>query len=125
MVDKKVLDFVNVASLLDIYGSLLTQKQYNAMNLYYNDDLSLSEISEDTGTSRQAVHDTVKKAEEQLYFFESKLKIQESNAKDAKLFCELYNFFSQISEVKSRFSDEEISMMSRFIEICKERCNVI
>lgn len=59
--------------LMDCYGSLLTKKQRNAMELYYYDDLSLSEIAEHTHTTRQGVHDNIKRAETYLTELENKL----------------------------------------------------
>ena len=58
---------------MDCYGSLLTDKQRNAMELYYYDDLSLSEIAEHTLTTRQGVHDNIKRAENYLTELENKL----------------------------------------------------
>ncbi|MBR2520914.1 MAG: hypothetical protein IKE62_01865, partial [Oscillospiraceae bacterium] len=70
-------DNVRLAVLYDIYGGILTQKQREIFELYYNDDLSLGEISENLGISRQGVRDSLvhasaalTQAEEQLRFYE-------------------------------------------------------
>lgn len=59
--------------LLDFYGELLTQRQRELCDLSFNQDLSLSEIAENTGVSRQAVHDALRRAESALESFESKI----------------------------------------------------
>ncbi len=64
---------VDISVLLDIYGKLLSDVQYDSLNFYYNDDLSLSEIAENFGKTRQSVFDTIKRAENVLFEFESKL----------------------------------------------------
>lgn len=64
---------VEICILFDFYGNLLSRKQYKAVELYYIYDLSLSEIGEQMGISRQGVYDTLKRAEENLYKYESKL----------------------------------------------------
>ena len=58
--------------LLDFYGELLTPRQRELCDLSFNQDLSLSEIAEDTGVSRQAVHDALHRAEAALMDFEEK-----------------------------------------------------
>lgn len=64
---------VYIARLYDYYGQLLTEKQRYATELYYYDDLSLSEISEQVGITRQGVRDQLKHAEEYLLLCEEKL----------------------------------------------------
>jgi len=59
-----------ISSLLDIYGRFLSEKQKNLTEYYYNDDLSLSEIAENEGITRQAVCDNIKRAEAKLISWE-------------------------------------------------------
>ena len=69
-----MLDSVARLSLRnDFYGSLLTTKQQEVMRLYHEENLSLSEIAEEFGISRQGVHDTLKNAENALTEYEDKL----------------------------------------------------
>lgn len=62
-----------IAFLLDFYGGLLTGKQQQCLDLHYNQDLSLAEIAETFGVSRQAVHDILKRAENVLDDYEARL----------------------------------------------------
>ena len=64
---------LKIAYLLDFYGDVLTERKKEALDMYYNEDLSLAEIAEQIGISRQGVRDIIKKAEEELYFLEEKL----------------------------------------------------
>ncbi len=61
--------------LLDYYGKMLTDKQRDVLGLYYNEDLSLSEISQIVGTSRQGVMDIIKRSEVQLISLDEKLSL--------------------------------------------------
>lgn len=58
--------------LLDFYGELLTRKQRDCFDLHYNEDLSLSEIANELGISRQGVWDNIRRAEAALTEIESK-----------------------------------------------------
>lgn len=64
---------IEISLLFDFYGQLLKEVQQRAVELYYNDDLSLSEISDQLGITRQGVRDSIKRAEKSLYSFEEKL----------------------------------------------------
>lgn len=63
--------------LYDFYGSMLTEKQREFVELYYLDDLSLAEIAEQFEISRQAVHDNIRRASAQLLDYEAKLRLVE------------------------------------------------
>ncbi|MBP9988662.1 MAG: DNA-binding protein [Ruminococcus sp.] len=63
----------DIALLFDFYGDMLTEKQRNFINDYYNEDLSLSEIASNEGITRQGVRDAIKRAENQLFEMEERL----------------------------------------------------
>ncbi len=64
---------LNMSLLLDFYGDILSDKQREAADLFYNGDYSLSEISEITGITRQGVRDRIVKSEEIVTELEEKL----------------------------------------------------
>ncbi len=64
---------LKISYLLDFYGDMLTQAQYDAVDAYYNQDLSLSEIAGDRNISRQGARDAIKRAEQQLLEMEERL----------------------------------------------------
>ncbi|MGI6498897.1 MAG: YlxM family DNA-binding protein [Oscillospiraceae bacterium] len=61
--------------LFDFYGDLLTERQREFFDLYYNEDLSLAEIAENSGITRQGVRDVIVRAEGTLTEFEEKTRI--------------------------------------------------
>jgi predicted DNA-binding protein YlxM (UPF0122 family) len=61
----------------DTYGAFLTDKQRELMELHYNDDLSLAEIAERAGITRQGAHDALKRAAEALERYEARLGLME------------------------------------------------
>ncbi len=63
--------------LYDFYGEILTEKQRELFDLYYNEDLSLAEIAEHLGITRQGVRDGIVRSEEILRKFEDKLGLAE------------------------------------------------
>lgn len=86
---------MRVAYLLDVYGEVLDEHSKGIMTAYYEDDLSLSEIALDEKISRQGVRHVIKKAEEQLDYLESKLRL-----------CELFEKIEAHSEAVTSLCDE-------------------
>jgi len=70
-----------INELYDIYKALLTNKQQEYIELYYHEDLSLSEIADEMGVSRNAVHDNIRRTEKLLAGYEEKLGIYEKARK--------------------------------------------
>ena len=64
---------LEIGFLLDFYGDVLSERKRTVLDYYYNDDLSLAEIAGEIGISRQGVRELIKKAEEELLFYEEKL----------------------------------------------------
>ena len=64
---------LEISILLDYYGQMLTEKQLEVAQLFYNEDLSLAEIAQLANITRQGVRDSIKRAEHALGEMESKL----------------------------------------------------
>ena len=80
---------LNLSVLIDFYGDVLTEKQKDVMELYYNEDLSLAEIAEHEKISRQGVRDSIKRGEEAILQLEEKLCMVEKFLKLSKLLDEI------------------------------------
>lgn len=80
---------VEISLLFGFYKNLLTARQADTVDLYYNEDLSLAEIGEELGISRQGVRDNLKRAEQLLYDAEEKLGL-------AKRFIEIRGKLGEI-----------------------------
>lgn len=79
-----------ISYLLDFYGDILTEKQKDAIDLYYNEDLSLAEIAEHQNITRQGVRDAIKRGEEVLLEMEEKLGFAEKIVELTNLLEEIY-----------------------------------
>ena len=71
--------FLELSLLYEYYGSMLTETQQEICDLYYNQNLTLTEIAEDVGITKQGVSDALKKSEKLLYNYEKNLHIKEKN----------------------------------------------
>jgi predicted DNA-binding protein YlxM (UPF0122 family) len=69
----EVENIFEITVMIDFYGHLLTKRQYEIMNMHYNLDYSLAEISENLNITRQGVHDTIRKSKALLKDLENKL----------------------------------------------------
>ena len=74
---RKLEEKVEISILLEIYGNLLTETQRMYMDLYYNQDYSLSEIGDNENITRQAVRTILVKSKKKLYEYEEKLNFLE------------------------------------------------
>ncbi len=92
---------VQISMLCQIYGKLLTDKQFELIDDYYNNDLSLSEIAENNEITRQAVRDIIKKGEKKLFEYEKELKIMEKMLNQEK---KLKNIIQDLENLKKNLS---------------------
>ncbi|MBO5375193.1 MAG: DNA-binding protein [Clostridia bacterium] len=109
---------LNISLLLDFYGDILSERQKDMLDLYYNDDLSLAEIAENYNISRQGVRSVLKKGENILTEMEEKLhlasrfsSVQEKSSKIA----------SELELIINSIDDKQISIkITSLIEKIKE-----
>ena len=97
---------LSISLLLDFYGDVLNERQNEMLNMYYNEDCSLSEVAESFSISRQGVRSVLKKCENTLLEMENKLglaarftKMREKSAKIAK----------ELEFINSNINNEDIS----------------
>ena len=84
--EERLLQSVELGMLCACYGGLLTQKQLAAVRLSCNEDLSLSEIAEEMGVSRQNVHELITRSEQKLRRYEGALHLaRQTGATRARL----------------------------------------
>ena len=106
---------MKIAYLIDFYEDLLDTHVSSVMRAYYDDDLSLAEIAEGEGISRQGVRHIIKKGEEEILFLDSKLAL-------AKRHEELLSVCASLSNIKERLMQEDAFVddaeeISRIIEV--------
>jgi hypothetical protein len=93
----------HIIMLKDFYGPLLTEKQREVVNLYYENDWSLSEIAEHMSITRQAVYDLLKRAESSLEDYENRLGLAMKFINTRQQLEEVYNLLNykeKIDEAK-------------------------
>ncbi len=104
---------LEISLLLDFYGEMLTEKQRDVVELYYNEDLSLSEIAAHSGITRQGVRDSIKRAEGVLLDLEERLGLARKFRQIQDGLDQIIRDAKQISEYNSRYGiSKEISERS-------------
>lgn len=106
----KLGDRTEIVILLDFYGNLLSEKQLEAMQAYYFNDLSLNEIAYNQNISKQGVSNLLKRAEGKLYEIESELKLINKSKLAKKKLSLLIEY---IEKNNISFSEENISHIHR------------
>ncbi len=99
---------LEISVLSEIYSGLLPEKQRLALEYYYDDDLSLSEIAEHVGISRQGVRDQIKHAESFLTELENALHLYEKSQKTEKILNELSSISESINNRRLSSLIEEL-----------------
>ena len=97
---------VQISMLCEIYGKLLTKNQLNILENYYDNDLSLSEIAQNEGITRQAVRDIIKKGENKLFELEEKLEIMKRMLKQEE---QIAIILAEISKIEEKSTDKQIA----------------
>ena len=110
---------VEISMLWQIYGNLLTEKQYKVIDYYYNQDLSLSEIAENENITRQAVRDIIKKGEKKLFEYEEKLLFMKKTINQEK---QIQNILLNLNKIQKDSSDKKVKII---LEEVKKELNCL
>lgn len=89
---------IEISILSQIYKNMLTEKQFEILDEYYNSDFSLSEIAENYNITRQAVRDNIKSGEIKLYDLEEKLGLMQKMQKQEEI---INNITSKLDNIKT------------------------
>ena len=106
---------LNIGFLLDFYGDVLSERHRSIMEMYYSDDLSLAEIAENEGISRQGIRHIIKKCEEELRFLEERLGLATQFATLQKTAKDMLSLSDRLS---CRTDDEESLTLSVEMRDC-------
>ena len=109
-------EMYEMGMLMDFYGSLLTENTLEAMELYYSEDMSLAEIGEALGISRQGAHSFITKGKQQLYEFEEKLGMFSRYKKNREVLEEIQTDCEMIdSSSLSKYEAEVLNSIKKRI----------
>ncbi|MGL5754131.1 MAG: YlxM family DNA-binding protein [Paraclostridium sp.] len=113
---------VEIGLLFEQYKMLLTDKQREIVSLYYNEDYSLGEISENLSVSRQGIYDTLKRSEKILKDYEAKLGLVEKSKEREKTTQDIYNKVVDIKQdlLQNRDCANLIPKLENIEDVCRE-----
>lgn len=110
---EKMEEIVKLSLLYDFYGELLTEHQKSICEDYFFNNIGLSEIADERGTSRQAVHDMVKRCEKLLVGYEEKLHLLERFQNTKEMVKQVKEEVNKLRELKSCENDSERDIIDR------------
>ncbi len=102
------------SALLDYYGELLSENQRTVMDMYYNEDFSLSEIADEICITRQGVHDALHRAEDALDEFEFQLGLMRTHEKKAAIAKKLRATMEDIENRAKPLKKSDYTLDDRF-----------
>ena len=113
---------VEIGLLFEQYKMLLTDKQREIVSLYYNEDYSLGEISENLNVSRQGIYDTLKRSEKILKDYEVKLGLVKKSKEREKITQDIYNKVVDIKQdlLQNRDCANLIPKLENLEDVCRE-----
>ncbi len=112
---------LKLAYLLDFYGDVLAEQTKEAMEAYYDDDLSLSEIGSGMGISRQGVRHIIKKGEDELTFLEERLGLAEHHERFEDALRLILEIEDEVKELPSPLKDSILSKTDMIRDIIKNK----
>lgn len=102
------MEALEMTLLFDYYGDLLTERQRSCVDMRYNQDLSLSEIAEELGVSRQGVYDNLSRAEALLRNMEEKTGCVQRAMETRKAVREILDAANKLIT----YQDEDVSVLA-------------
>lgn len=113
---------LEISVLMDFYGDMLTDKQKDVIELYYNEDLSLGEIAQHEGITRQGVRDSIKRGESLLLEMEQRLGLARRFRKMQEALTEIAQCAKDIDfyNAEYRASREIAAKAERIVQLTRE-----
>ena len=118
---------LKLSVLLDFYGDVLTDKQRDVMELYYNEDLSLAEIAEHENISRQGVRDSIKRGEESILHLEEKLMMADKFSRLSKLIDDIRVLTENIYNESSTYNYSKVITLNSksILDLIKDNNDIL